>query len=84
MSAKGTKEKSRYKLLEEIAEMCSGVLTLEGVEPLPALLAYHKIPLTDETNKQIHKYIKEINKRTGKLGFQANLALHMRSKRRKV
>ena len=84
MSAKGTKEKSRYKLLEEIAEMCSGVLTLDGVEPLPDLLAYHKTPLTEETNKQIHQYIVQINKRAGKLGFQANMALHMRNKRRRV
>ena len=81
MSAKGTKEKGRFDLLQEMVEICSGIRVNKGGSPLPELLDYSKNPLTPETNKQIQAYLKRVSAITAKLGYQANLALHMRKKR---
>lgn len=82
MTKIGQKEKGRFAVLAEIAELATGVAKISGKESLPDLLDYGKHPLTKETMKDIMEYIELLRKLSYQLKFKVNLAEHMRSKRR--
>ena len=82
MTKLGKKEKGRFAILAEIAEICSGVQTLPGRLSLPDLLDYKKTPLTTETMHDVHDYVRHLEKLSKKIRFQINLAHWMRNKRK--
>lgn len=82
MTQLGRKERSRFMVLAEIAEIAAGVSTLPGKQPLPDLLDYSKNPLTNETQRDIWEYLEHLRKLPYQIRFKVNLAKHMKVKRK--